>query len=318
MKRRTRLGTMLILIAASAFNYVAYNQAYSMLHFTESGVRTLKPEALSIWQKAAVLVMGINIPKPVNLETPEAYDLVYETHWIRNNDIELEAWYLPVAQSSATIVMFHGYAAAKSSMLAEAQAFNELGYSTFLIDFRGSGGSNQSNTSIGYFEAEDVEASVTYVRNMFGQQQVILYGQSMGSVAILRAVAELNVKPNGIIIEAVFDTMAGTVANRFKSMELPTFPATQILIFWASVISGHWGFDHNPVDYAAQITRPTLMLHGSADTRATLAQGRAVFEQLNTTSKQLKVFEGIGHESYVVAYPNKWMESVSQISQWLD
>ena len=51
-------------------------------------------------------------------------------------------------------------------------------------------------------------------------------------MAILRAIAEYEVKPQRVIIEAVFDKMMSTVANRFTAMGLPAFPGTQILIFW--------------------------------------------------------------------------------------
>lgn len=289
-----------------------------MLHFAEAGSRTSKPEDLSVWQTLLVLVAGVTIPKPANTATPDAFDLSYETHYLDgHNPVELEAWYVPHPQSQATVVMFHGYATAKSSMLAEAQALHELGYSTFLVDFRGSGGSNQSSTSVGYYEAEDVATSFAYVRTRLGQETVILYGQSMGGVAVLRAVANLDVKPSGIIIEAIFDTMTGTVANRFDAIGLPAFPATHALIFWASVIGGHWGFDHNPVDYAPLVDAPVLILHGAADTRATLTQAEAVYAQLDV-DKRFEVFQDVGHESYVAVHPEQWKEAIGHLSRWLE
>ncbi len=309
-------SAVLLLLGILGFNLVAFNQASSMLNYSQSGTRTGKPENLSIWRRMSVLVTGVTNPKPQITDTPEEHKLPYKTYQLANKDIKLEAWYLPHKNSVATIIMFHGYASSKSSLLTEAQAFNELGFSTFLVDFRGSGGSNQNTTSIGYYEAEDVKTSVDYVKNTLRQKDVILYGQSMGGVAILRAVAQLEVKPKGIVIEAVFDTMTGTVANRFDAMGLPSFPASHILIFWASVISGYWGFDHNPIDYARQIKCPTLLLHGAQDTRATLKQGRAVYAQLNT-DKKIAIFDELGHESYASANPKKWKETISQISQWL-
>lgn len=283
-----------------------------MLHFTQRGERTSKPENLSVFQKISILFTGINIPKPTNDATPNDYNLAYETHQFKVNDeTELEAWYIPHPESIGIILMFHGYALAKSSLLPEAQAFNQMGYETFLVDFRGSGNSNQSETSIGYYEADDVAASVKYVQSELEPREIILYGQSMGGVAILRAIAENGIKPQRVIIEAVFDKMVSTVANRFTSMGLPTFPGTHLLIFWGSLINGYSGFKHNPIDYAKKVECSVLLLHGTDDERVTLEQAQAVFEQFKG-EKKFEVFIGVGHESYFVARPEQWKEIIRQ------
>ena len=188
---------------------------------------------------------------------------------------------------------------------------SQMGYDTFLVDFRGSGNSNQSETSIGYYEADDVAAAVKYVQSEIEPREIILYGQSMGGVAILRAIAEKGVTPQRVIIEAVFDKMVSTVANRFGSMGIPAFPGTQMLIFWGSIINGHSGFKHNPVDYAIKVECPVMMLHGTEDERATLEQAQAVFEQFKG-EKTFGLFIGVGHESYFVAHADQWKEVVSQ------
>lgn len=245
VERFPQLTIILAVISALVFfNLLAYKHAYAMLHFSQQGQRTHKPEALSIWQKIHTLLAGVNIPKPLNNSTPDKYGLAYETYYFDVNDeTELEAWYIPYSESKGIILMFHGYASSKSSLLSEAKAFNEMGYDIFMVDFRGSGGSSQSETSIGFYEADDVTAAVDYVQTQLGQKEVFLYGQSMGGVAILRAIAENGVKPKRIIVEAIFDRMISTVENRFASMGIPSFPSTQILIFWGSVISGYSGFE---------------------------------------------------------------------------
>ncbi len=294
------------------FNVLAYNHAYAMLHFSQHGERTVKPETLSWGQKIKTLLMGVNIPKPINDSTPDDLGLAYETHYFKvDDDIELEAWYMPHPQSKGTVLMFHGYAVSKSSLLPEALAFNEMGYTTLLVDFRGSGGSNQSETSIGFFEANDVVAAVEYAQLRWPDNDLILYGQSMGGVAILRAIAEHEVKPDRIIVEAVFDRMLSTVENRFTSMGIPSFPGAQILVFWGGFINGHSGFRHNPVEYASKVLCPVLMLHGTYDERATLQQAQAVFEEVNG-EKYFESFMDIGHESYLSVNPDQWKNIVEQ------
>jgi hypothetical protein len=104
----------------------------------------------------------------------------------------------------------------------------EMGYSTFLVDFRGSGGSSGTVTTLGMREAEDVAAAVTYVRQMWPEQRIILYSTSMGSSAVLRAVAVEGVQPDAIIAETPFDRLSSAVRARLRLMGLPIFPATEL------------------------------------------------------------------------------------------
>lgn len=304
--------TLSLAMAFILLNVVAYRHAYAMMNFTKQGKQTKKPEALSFSQKMVVLLTGVNIPKPQNDTTPDEFSLPFDTHQISVDDgLELEAWYISHPHPKGTVLLFHGYADSKDSLLPEAKAFNELGYAAFLIDFRGSGGSDGNQTSIGYSEADDVAKTVDHIRQMSQNQPIILYGQSMGGVAILRVIHAHNIQPDAIIIEAVFDKMLSTVQNRFSTMGLPAFPAAQFLVFWGGIQQRYSGFGHDPVDYATQVQCPTLMLHGTNDPRVTIEQARSVFDNLNGR-KQFEEFDGVGHESYLVAKPDQWRRSISE------
>jgi len=49
-------GVTVVAIGFTGLNVLAYNHARAMMRFTTSGDRTLKPEALTLWQKAGVLI----------------------------------------------------------------------------------------------------------------------------------------------------------------------------------------------------------------------------------------------------------------------
>ena len=190
-----------------------------------------------------VLLFGVTIPKPVNTHTPAVLGVQFETHFMQvEPGIELEAWYIPHSQASGIILLCHGYSASRSDVLSEALAFHEMGYTTVLIDFRGSGGSSGHTTSIGFHEADDVACAVDYIQRTFQDVPLILYGQSMGSVAILRAISTHAIQPEALILEAVFDRMLSTVKNRFSAMGWPSFPGAYLLVFWGGFQQGFWGF----------------------------------------------------------------------------
>lgn len=317
--QRRRLSSKLVMVFSLIptililfINLSAYQHATAMLNFTQAGNRTDKPELLSLGQKIKVLLTGVNIPKPRNIFTPEQWGMSFETvHFQVNEEIKLEAWYIPHLPSKGLVLLFHSYAAAKASLLPAAKAFHEMGYETFLTDFRGSGGSNQHSTSIGYYEADDVSKSIEYVTTRWGPRPIILYGQSMGSVAILRAIYIHQAQPTAIILEAVFDRMLTTVKHRFSVMGIPAFPGAHLLVFWGGLQNGFWGFKHNSVEYATTVHCPTLILEGTEDPLVTVTEAEAVFNNLPSPYKQFERFVGGGH-SPLATHPAQWKSIVSQ------
>jgi alpha-beta hydrolase superfamily lysophospholipase len=307
-----KLSLFLALSAAViAVNLAAYNHAHSMTHFQAGGSGTGSPETLSLWQKVHVLFAGVHVPRPENRTDPGSQGLSFETCRFQDKDgIGLEAWRIPHAHPRGLVLLLHGYAAARASLLAEARAFHDLGYATVVLDFRGSGGSDGSETTVGVYEADDVAAVVESLQAAYPDQPLILYGQSMGSVAILRAIAAKGIRPQAVIIECPFDRLLSTVANRFTALGLPAFPCAQLLVFWGGVQHGFNGFQHNPVDYARSVRCPVLLMHGERDTRVTREQAQAVFENL-AGEKRWQLFPEVGHQSYLAARPALWQETVS-------
>ena len=184
-----------------------------------------------------------------------------------------------------------------------------LGFAVVLVDFRGSGGSSGNETTVGVREADDVFAAVQHARWFAPDMPCILYGQSMGSAAILRAIAGGGLKPDAIIIECPFDRLVATVGNRFTAMGLPAWPGAPLLVFWGGVQCGFNGFDHNPADYARAVHCPVLLLHGSADPRVTPEQVQAVFDNL-AGEKRFELLDGAGHQPYLDTHPEQWKVAV--------
>jgi pimeloyl-ACP methyl ester carboxylesterase len=294
-----------------ALNVLAYRHAYLMTHFVDADARTKAPERLSRLEKVLVLLKGISLPRPENSRDPSGLGLDFDVHRIAvDADVELEAWHIPSDPSKGMVLMFHGYAVAKDSLLSEAEAFHQFGYSVLLVDFRGSGGSNQDATSVGFHEAADVAAAVNYAREQLQAQRLVLFGQSMGAAAVLRAIAVRQVAADLVILEAVFDSMLNAARNRFRSMRVPSFPNAELLVFWGGRQVGFSGFAHNPSDYAEFVNCPVLMLHGTDDPRATLGQARTVYERLPGT-KEFVAFDGVRHESYLTVAPGQWKAAVA-------
>ena len=312
MKRVARLLVAGLLSGVVSVNILAFMQARAMTHFVEEGERTARPEQLSLVERVSVILSGVNIPRPRSLSTPAKYKLDFQVHRFTSpSGSTLEAWYVPGKEAFPLVLLFHGYAASKSSLLTTARVFHELGYGALLVDFYGSGGSSGRGTTIGVKEADDVAATVDYARRTWKDRKIVLYGISMGGAALLRAVAVNGVKPDAVIIEATFDTLLNTGKNRFRSMRLSGWPFAELLLFWGSVQNGFNLFSHNPVDYARSASSPALMLHGEKDERVTLEEARTIASAMGTNARFV-AFSGVPHMPIVDGRPEQWRWEVEK------
>jgi alpha-beta hydrolase superfamily lysophospholipase len=311
LKRTLPVALVSIVLLMVALNVLAYRHAYALTHFSRDGVRTGRPETLSVSEKLRVLVRGPIVPRPRNRRTPLDLGLGYERHvFVGARGLPIEGWYIPRPRSRAVIVMFHGHADSKDSQLKAASVFAEMGYSAFPVDFHGSGGSGGSDTSIGFHEATDVASAYEYARHLPGETAVVLYGGSMGAAAILKAVADRHLEPAAIILECPFDSLVKTVRHRFETMGLPSFPAAELLVLWGGWQQGFNGFRLNPADDARAVTSPVLLMNGDSDPWVTLEEAQRTFDHLQG-AKRFKVFRGLRHQSFLNARPAEWKQSVS-------
>ena len=284
---------------------MAYNHAYKFTHFTKTEGERIKPENLSFISKIKVLFLGVDNFRPVNTEQPEQ---PFETTLIQSRQ-SLECWLKKEKNSPGIVVLFHGYSGSKSGNISYGKAFNKMGYTTLLVDFMGSGGSEGNQTTIGFKESQDVKAVFDYIQKTFPNEEIILFGTSMGAVAIMKAVADYAIQPNKIILECPFGTMRKTVQKRFEAMNVPTFPFADMLLFYGGIQNGFNAYRHQPIEYAKAIKTPVLLLYGKKDERVTLAETNDIFESLNG-EKKLVILKNSAHQNYLTNDENIWLEAV--------
>jgi alpha-beta hydrolase superfamily lysophospholipase len=291
-------------------NAVAYMHARALTHYVTGAGRPAPLRTLGLWPKAKLFLTGVTLPRPENTHTPADVDLPFTTHAVAAGGVTLEAWHVPADAARGLVLLFHGHATCKASLLREAAYLREAGYSSFLVDFRGSGGSSGSVTTIGVREADDVAAAVDYCRYHWPGQRLALFGQSMGAAAILRAVAT-GTETDAVMLECPFDRMLGAVERRFELAGVPPFPLARLLTFWGGVQNGFDAFAHNPVEYAAAVRCPALLMHGGRDPLVHTSEAADVFDAL-AGPKRWELFAEAGHQSYCFKCPDRWAAVVGE------
>jgi uncharacterized protein len=288
-------------------NIVAFFHSYKFTHYSESKIeKTKDPRQLSFGNKLKTLIFGIDNPRPANIKEPTQK---FETIILKSNK-EIECWSIKTEKSKGTVVLFHGYSGQKSSMLDKSDEFIKLGYSTLLVDFMGSGGSEGNQTTVGFQEAEQVKTCFDYLTRK-GEDKIYMFGTSMGAVAILKAINDYNILPTAIIIECPFGSMYQTVCARFKTMQVPKFPMAGLLVLWGGVQYGFWSFGFRPTVYAKKVNCPTLLLYGEKDEKVSKQEIEDIYSNLNC-KKQLKTFPLAGHENYLIKYKQEWIKYIKE------
>ncbi|NEP12663.1 MAG: alpha/beta fold hydrolase [Symploca sp. SIO2C1] len=295
--RRKKHLVRAVVIVFVGINAIAYFGAYTSTHFSAPGT------------------FSIGFPRPTNSQVPTDIGLEYVTHRLPINSTEwLETWLIPTQRSSAkgTVVLFPGNGGSKGKqLLAPAKVFNNLNYDTLLVDFRGVGGSSGNTTTLGFREGKDVAVVVNQAEELNLKPPIILYGVSMGTAAILKAIAQEKIEPDAIILELPFTRLLNAVRSRWRARNFPSFPTAELLVFWGSLQHGFNGFAHNPVTYAKQVNCPTLILQGQQDKWVDRTEIEQLLHNLQG-KKQLVLFPTAGHDLLVTVEPKYWQQSIEK------
>ena len=301
-----------ILFAALFFllllNGVAIVHAYRLTHFYEHGtVKSAEEQTNGFWGMARVALSGLKQEKLIGAVPDSAYtDIKLKT----KDSLTLDAWLIRMPHAKGTVALFHGLGSEKSANLSQSNFFNEMGYSTLLVDFRAHGQSQGNTCTIGYREAEDVALAYDYLKAA-GEKNVLLYGISMGAATVTRAVAAYHLKPAKIILEMPFASLPKTVEGKMRMAGMPAEPVAGLLTFWGGIINGFWAFDMKPKDFVKDIKCPVLLQWGKKDKGVTEAEINEIFRNINSP-KELVVYEKSGHENLYENEPEKWEEKVEE------
>lgn len=304
-KKPLKLFLRLLLIVFILMNIIAIFHGYKFTHFDTAVGERVNADKLNAFQKTKMLLFGTSLPRPKNTDLPAQ---PYETFTIQSY-VKLEAWYIKAANPKGTVLLFHGYQGNKSNLIEASDEFLKMGYNTLVVDFMGSGGSEGNSTTIGAIEGTEVKDCFEFIKNK-GEKNSILYGSSMGSVAVMKAIDQYKISPKAIIIGCPFGTMYKTVCRRFEIIGVPSFPLAGLLTFWGGIENGFWAFSHNPEEYAKSITCPALLLWGEKDNRVSRDEIDAIYTNL-AGPKTLKTFADTGHGQYVDTEHNAWVNDVT-------
>ena len=308
LKRVLSLLFILSTILLAFVIYVSYNNAKSMTQFYSDIKPSPKFSEMSLMDTIDVMMTGLKKKRPENKRSPKEFGFEYQTYQFESESgHKIHSWYIPAKEANhALIILFHGYCGRKEQVMKTVELLSKYGYAFLLIDFHGSGDSSGDTSSIGWTESFDVVASVKFAKNNLSNNQIILYGTSMGATAIIKAIHDNpDMGVDALMIQSPFQSFYGTINNRFKLMGVPSFPLAQGITYFFGLINGFNAFEFEPASMASKITLPVLLLAGEDDRRAPMIEQMNIFKSL-AGPKTMHVFKDVGHRYYPDTHPREF------------
>ncbi|MEK6646328.1 MAG: alpha/beta hydrolase [Candidatus Firestonebacteria bacterium] len=234
--------------------------------------------------------------------TPAGFNLTYENVKFKTSDgLELAGWFIPVNKPKGLIILCHGIGADKSDLVRMAPFLYHGGYSVFIFDFRSHGDSSGKYTSMGYYERQDLNSAIDYLklRKDCSNLNIGVYGFSMGA-SIAYIVSSENKEIKAVIGDSGF-VSAKDIITRYanKFFHIPKYPLVPIVIWVGEKWIKCKYSDIDAIKYIEKISpRPVLIIHGEKDENIPVDDARKLFEKAREP-KELWIIPNAGHtETY--------------------
>ncbi|WP_173434357.1 alpha/beta hydrolase [Allosalinactinospora lopnorensis] len=204
----------------------------------------------------------------------EAEDVALRTE----DGLELGAWFVPPrgADRETAVLVANGNAGNRESRLPTATAFAGLGFSVLLFDYRGYGGNPGSPSEEGL--SQDARAALDALTERYGfpPEQVIYFGESIGTGVATRLAAEH--PPAGLVLRSPFTDLASVGQRHY-----PFLPVRALLR------------DRYPIaEQIRRVTVPTTVIYGDSDTIIPPKESREVAAAAGKLYEEV-VLSGAGH-----------------------
>lgn len=195
-----------------------------------------------------------------------------------NPVVSIHALHCKTDKPKKGIVFYcHGNAGSLKDWGMIANDFLPLGYDVFIPDYRSYGKSTGKLSEVALHE--DATMIYNFLREQHAENQIILYGRSLGTGVISTLAAKTN--PKLVILETPFLNIPAMARAMFP----PVLPINQLI---------NYKLDNSA--NVVQIKAPLHLFHGTEDELVPYAHSEALTKQLNRP-EILHTIKGGGHNN---------------------
>lgn len=198
------------------------------------------------------------------------------------------------------MIISHGVTMNSFNSVKYMNLFLERGWNILLYDHRRHVLTGGKTTSYGYYEKDDLETVVNFVRNRFDAKSVIgVHGESMGAVTTLLYAGTTKKGCNFYIVDCPFSSLEEQLKIRLKEeFRLPhqlIFPVAKPFL---KVRGGYDLKDVSPIDIIGRIEEPILFIHSESDDYIPVQMTEALYEKKKGVKEIFIAPKGLHAMSY--------------------
>lgn len=225
---------------------------------------------------------------------------------------------------STWAIHIHGLGSTRAGTLRGVQVATELGYTSLVVTYRNTAEGPRVGTgrsTLGHTDSADVDEAIGYAVRR-GAQQIVLFGWSMGATIALQLAARP--RHDGHIAALVLDSpvldWTETIKANCARSGLPAL-AGLLAVPWltAGPLARMLGLPESIplrqfdwITHTAELTTPTLILHGMRDSSAPIRLSQALRDQRHDIVT-LETFDA-EHTLASNSDPERWR---SAVTTWL-
>lgn len=221
--------------------------------------------------------------------------------------VKLHARFLPPQESKPIILFFHGQSENITKWQNTFSFFKQNGYGALFLSYRGHLKSAGRPSEEGIYT--DAETAMEYLINKgFSQENIILWGRSLGSAVALQTALKYDVK--AVILESpILDIKQGAISIFARYVKIFKFVIMRRFIKWllnsADFIQM---FDNGKK--IAQVNSPILIMHAKNDEKINYEQA-ITLSKLNPKAKLFIAEDGShDHSEWCYSAAKSFIEGV--------
>lgn len=237
--------------------------------------------ALAVYFYSHLFLYHPDTKRPTVAQMAQKLSSVQEVSLSKTSDAY--GWYWKPEKSTKAVIFFHGNSDSAYAFVNRAKPFADKGYAVLMPEYQGFGG-RTGQPSQQALET-DAKLAVDYLNKQgFSNEQIVLYGHSMGTYVAVHTAAVIGKKKPflAVILESPFMNLV-KIADKRSYYLYPT----------RFILKGNT-FDTDK--YIGYINVPVFIGHGMKDKTVPYEQGERLFEMANTP-KQFFSSEEAGHRT---------------------
>jgi dipeptidyl aminopeptidase/acylaminoacyl peptidase len=238
----------------------------------------------------------------------------WQSEQVRAADgVLLDAWlFTPAQPNGGAVLVLHGNAARRDSMMPHARYLLAAGYTVLTPDSRAHGSSGGNIETYGLRETDDAHRWINLLASLHGNSRLYGLGESLGAAILIEALPGEK-RLRAVVADCPFATLEEAAYDRLsRRLYLPRTLAWAPLQLGLSYGRAVYGVDllqASPVTAIRQSTAPVLLIHGTRDL-STLPYHSRQLHAANPGATELWEVPGAGHTQSRAMQPEEYRRRV--------